>query len=119
MLWDLHNQQKTHRNIHLIFGTRYAEGILYREEFEELVQKMSGFKFSVALSREETLPESQYWDAYKGYVHQVYQQYYPTQSNPNIDFYLCGWSNMIDDAVAKLIVEMGYDKSQIHYELYG
>jgi len=118
MLWDLYNQKKPHRNIHLIFGTRYAKGLLYHEEFEELVKKMPGFKYSVALSREENLPTSQYWEAYSGYVHQIYQKYYP-KPDPNIDFHLCGWSNMIDDAVAKLIVEMGYDKSQIHYELYG
>ncbi|HHS96216.1 MAG TPA: oxidoreductase, partial [Phaeodactylibacter sp.] len=58
------------------------------------------------------------WKGYKGYVHQIYRERYKEVS-PNRHFYLCGWSNMIDDAVANLIVEMGYDKSQIHYELYG
>ncbi|MDV7396219.1 hypothetical protein RZS08_32800, partial [Arthrospira platensis SPKY1] len=58
------------------------------------------------------------WTGYKGYVHQVYLERY-AQPDPGVAFYLCGWSNMIDDAVANLIVKLGYDKSQIHYELYG
>ena len=44
-------------------------------------------------------------------------EYY--EKRPDVDFYICGWSNMIDDVVAKLIIDLGYDKSQIHYELYG
>ncbi|MEM1319324.1 MAG: FAD-binding oxidoreductase [Bacteroidota bacterium] len=117
MLMDLKARQLPHRNIHLIFGTRYANGILYQEEFETLMQELPGFRYSVALSRAEELPEARA-EMFKGYVHQIYQKHY-AEVRPDIDFYLCGWSNMIDDAVAKLIVEMGYDKSQVHYELYG
>ncbi len=117
MLWDIYNHQKPHRNLHLIFGTRHEEGILYREEFEELMDKLPGFRYSVALSRAQQLPAAD-WEISKGYVHTVYQRHY-ADPRPDVAFYICGWSNMIDDAVAKLIVEMGYDKSQIHYELYG
>ncbi len=112
MLLDIFNNRKPHQNIHLVFGTRKESGILYRDEFELLEQKLPGFKYSIALSRE---PE---WPGYKGYVHQIYEEYYKEVVS-NRHFYLCGWKNMIDDAVAKLIVEMGYDKSQIRYELYG
>ncbi len=112
MLHDVYNHQKPHRNIHLIFGTREENGILYRDEFELLAQKMPKFQYSIALSRESD------WPGYKGYVHQIYEEHYQ-EVDPNRHFYLCGWSNMIDDAVAKLILEMGYDKSQVHYELYG
>ena len=75
-------------------------------------KNLSGFKYDVALSRE---PE---WTGYKGYVHGVYTEGYKN-ARPDVDFYICGWSNMIDDAVAKLIVDLGFDKSQVHYELYG
>ncbi|MFK7806558.1 MAG: ferredoxin--NADP reductase [Saprospiraceae bacterium] len=112
MILDIFNNEKTHQNIHLIFGTREEEGILYRDEFELLEEKMPNFKYSVALSRAED------WQGYKGYVHKVYEEYYK-EVDPNRHFYLCGWSNMIDEAVEKLILEMGYDKSQVHYELYG
>lgn len=119
MIWDLYLNKKPHRNIHLIFGTRYADGILYREEFEELMEKMPGFRYSVALSREEDPSRYDFsFDVYKGYVHQVYRKFHG-EKRDDVHFYICGWSNMIDDAVENLLVKLAYDKSQIHYELYG
>lgn len=119
MIWDLFLHNKPHRDIHLIFGTRHADGILYRDEFERLQREMPGFRYSVALSREADLrPEDVPFEVVSGYVHQIYLRHY-RQVRPDLDFYLCGWSNMIDDAVAHLIVELGYDKKQVHYELYG
>jgi Na+-transporting NADH:ubiquinone oxidoreductase subunit NqrF len=58
------------------------------------------------------------WPGYQGYVHQVYRDLY-AQKRPDITFYLCGWSAMIDEAVAILLTELGYDRQQIIYELYG
>ena len=119
MIWDMYHQKKSHQNIHLIFGTRYANGILYQEEFEELLEKIPNFKYSVALSREEDISQYQFpFEVHKGYLHQIYQKYY-AEKKDDLHFYICGWSNMIDDAVANLIVKLGYDKKQIHYELYG
>lgn len=119
MIWDLYLHDKPYQNIHLIFGTRYANGILYRREFETLMKKIPRFKYSVALSREENIDQYDFpFEVHKGYVHQIYQCAY-REKRDNLQFYICGWSNMIDDAVANLLVKMGYDKSQIHYELYG
>ena len=33
-------------------------------------------------------------------------------------FYLCGWKNMIDEAKRRILA-FGYDKKDIHLELYG
>ncbi|MCB0619834.1 MAG: hypothetical protein KDC43_14400 [Saprospiraceae bacterium] len=112
MLWDIHRRQLAFRSIHLIFGARFEKGILYRRELEEFARLWPNFTYDIALSRE---PE---WPGYRGYVHQIYLDKYP-EARPELDFYLCGWSNMIDDAVANLIVKLGIDKSQVHYELYG
>lgn len=112
MLHDLKNSDKPHRNIHLIFGTRTESDILYRAEFEELAHTMPGFRYDIALSRQPG------WPGYKGYVHQIYLEKYK-DVRPDVAFYICGWSNMIDEAVANLLIKLGYDRSQIHYELYG
>ncbi|NUQ25049.1 MAG: oxidoreductase [Saprospiraceae bacterium] len=119
MIGDIYRRNLPHRRIHLIFGTRYANGILYRDEFEQLRRDHPEFSYDVALSREADLYPTQFpFPVYKGYIHQIYLQHY-AESRPDVSFYLCGWSNMIDDAVANLIVKLGYDKSQVHYELYG
>ena len=112
MIWDIYNQQIPHRNIHLIFGARQEQDILFRDEFRFFEKNLHGFKYDVALSRQSD------WAGHKGYVHGIYTEGYKNV-RPDLDFYICGWSNMIDDAVAKLIVDLGYDKSQVHYELYG
>ncbi len=119
MLLDIEARRLPYQSIHLIYGTRYASGILYREEFERMTREMPNFRYSVALSREADIrPEDFSFPVSKGYVHQVYMDAYPA-IRPDLDFYLCGWSNMIDDAVANLLVKLGCPKSQIHYELYG
>lgn len=112
MLRELQLTGASHRNIHLIFGTRTEADILYREELEQLAQEMPGFRFDIALSRQ---PD---WTGYQGYLHQIYQKEYAI-SRPDITFMICGWSKMIDEAVAHLILDLGYDRTQVLYELYG
>ncbi|MDX1702442.1 MAG: FAD-dependent oxidoreductase, partial [Melioribacteraceae bacterium] len=111
MLLSIQEKNIAHKNIHLFFGTRFKSGILYRDEFESWAQKSNNFKYSIALSREEL-------NGYKGYVHALYMNEYPKKRD-DIHFYICGWSSMIDDAVANLLLKSGYERSQIHYELYG
>lgn len=112
MVQDLVRTGKPHRNIHLVFGTRDEAGILYRDEFERLAQQVSWFRYDVALSRQED------WPGHKGYVHEIYKAAYPTP-RPDLAFYLCGWTNMVDEAVANLIAHLGYERGQVYYELYG
>ena len=54
----------------------------------------------------------------KGYVHQAYKEEY-AHVRPDLKFLLCGWTNMIDSAVENLLIEMGYARDQVVYELYG
>ncbi len=112
MLLDLKNSGRPHRNLHLIFGTRETSSILYRDEFEALAQELPNFRYDVALSRQAD------WPGHQGHVHAIYQQQYG-EVRPDVAFYLCGWTNMIDEAVANLIVGMGYARGQVLYELYG
>jgi CDP-4-dehydro-6-deoxyglucose reductase len=118
MIFNLHRQGITHRNIHLIFGTRHADGILYEAEFAKLATTMPGFSYSVALSREPALENGRAFEIQQGYVHDIYLQQYQS-TRPDVVFYLCGWTKMVDEAVANLIVKLGYDRSQVKYELYG
>lgn len=116
MIGDLLATKKPHQNIHLIFGTRHAEGILYREEFEKWVGEMPDFQFDVALSREEKELDFPF-ETRRGYVHPIYLEKYKT---PTADrhFYLCGWQNMVDEAMQNLS-DLGYTERQIKHELYG
>lgn len=112
MLLNILNRQLPHKNITLIFGTRYEKDILYRKELEELQTKIPGFKYIPVLSRET----DEQWKGEKGYVHSVYQKIY-ADKRPVL-FFLCGWKEMILESV-KNLEHMGYEKKQLRYELYN
>ena len=70
---------------------------------------MKGFTYTPTLSRED-------WNGRKGYVHAIYEEL--CCDFPPTDFMLCGWKAMIDEAKER-ILKLGYDKKDIHLELYG
>lgn len=113
MVKHLQNFSIEHKNIHIIFGCRKFPDALYFNELNALQKTHANFFYHPAFSREETVNEGQY----KGYVHQVYEQLLATDKRP-AKFYLCGWKNMIDEAKQRIIT-LGYDKKDIHLELYG
>ena len=98
--------------MHIIFGTRKYGDVLFEEEMNAVAQNNPDFKVDICLSREEK-------DGYhKGYVHQVYMDRYKGKTDDTL-FYLCGWSEMIDEAVKNLMLELKVDRKQIIYELFG
>lgn len=104
-------QNLPHQNIHLIYGCRLLKDCLYGNEMKRLETELNGFNYLPTFSR-ETVAEVR-----TGYVHAVYEELIQ-QNRPDAHFYLCGWKNMIDDARKKLL-DLGYQKKEIHFELYG
>lgn len=96
--------------VHLIFGTRTVEDILYHEELKLLASEHLWLSYSVALSREE-------YEGHQGYVHDIYTTQYKDASNDRL-FMICGWQAMVDEAVQNL-KDLGYPAENIIYELYG
>jgi CDP-4-dehydro-6-deoxyglucose reductase len=112
MVHWIHQQKIAHKNIHLIFGCRKLADRLYGDELKALEGLENNFYYHPVFSREDAVPDG----AHKGYVHAVYEQLL-ADKNPS-QFYLCGWKNMIDEAKERLL-EAGYDKKDIHLEIYG
>lgn len=110
----IHQHHIPHQNIYLIFGTRYLGDCLYKEELEQLSAEMKNFYYLPTFSREDKALAN----IHHGYVHHLYEEIVLKENKPNAKFFLCGWKNMIDEARDK-IVALGYDKHDIHLELYG
>ena len=109
MINHIYNTNIPHKEIYLIFGTQKKEDLLYHQEILALEKKHKSFHFTVALSREE-------YGGYKGYVHPLYQQIFDGEKQGH--FFFCGMKNMILEAKDWLL-EKGYNRKCIRYELYG
>lgn len=117
MIQHIYANNISHQHIYLFFGCRYINDCLYKDEFLELQKSYQEFHYIPCLSRES----NEYDFAHKGYVH---GQYVKCITKNNIEsltaakFYLCGWKDMIDEAKEN-ILQLGYSKHDIHFELYG
>jgi ferredoxin-NADP reductase len=109
MIHEIKNKDIPHKNIYLIYGCRTKNDLLYYDELTKLRSEMPGMHYIPTLSREK-------WEGNSGYVHAIYESL--CRERIPADFYLCGWRGMIDDG-QKLIMDMGYEKKDIHFEIYG
>lgn len=98
-----------HRQIHLIFGTRRRQDILFGDEMKAYESQIPNFHYHPTLSREQ-------WDGLQGHVHPVYEEL--CLKRPAAMFMLCGQKNMIDEAKARILA-MGYHSKDIMVEIYG
>ncbi len=93
----------------LVFGTRTQADLLYHEEMRALAGRLPFFRYRPTLSRE-------HWSGDTGYVHPIYEEL--CSHHPPAYFMLCGWREMIDEARERILA-MGYDKADVHIEIYG
>ena len=113
MLHHIKRYNIPHKNIYLIFGCRFTADCLYGQELKALELDIPNFYYLPTFSREPSENNL----VRTGYVHSVYEELLATEK-PDARFYLCGWKQMIDEAKQRILA-LGYDKKDIHLELYG
>lgn len=101
--------QKAPVEIWNIFGNRFEEDVLYKEEFEALAQKYPNLHNIFTVSRPKT------WKGETQYVQHMLKKHVPDAKDKHI--YICGLTNMINEVVAAA-AEMGFTKEQIFFEKY-
>lgn len=111
MYSDIFKNNIPHKNLYIVFGTRYITDLCYKQEMYKLNEEQESFHYIPTLSRESSAE----WTGKKGYVHDVYKELF-ADKRPAY-FYICGWKVMIFEARDALLA-MGYDRKQIKYELY-
>lgn len=100
----------TNRQYTLLFGVRHENGILYRDEFEELARACPGFHFIPTLSR----PGAS-WRGRTGHVQQHLREVIGERRDLHV--YVCGLKAMVN-SVRSLLKEWGFDRKHIIYEKY-
>lgn len=123
MLQELQMRNHDYQSIHLIYGTRTHHDLIYREDISYWNEHLKYFQSHICLSREisteNIFPVGSLY--HYGYVHEAYKAILKHSSYPLSDnmFMICGWSEMIDQAVAILFTEWEFSREQIKFELYG
>ena len=106
---------RTEPHITLLFGVRYEEGLLYRDELESLACQYPSFKFMPTITR-----PTDSWTGRTGRVQAHLDEALNIRTPDeivNIDVYVCGLKEMVDD-VRKELKQRGFDRKQIIYEKY-
>ncbi|MEM0437752.1 MAG: FAD-binding oxidoreductase [Candidatus Micrarchaeia archaeon] len=98
---------KRFESITMVYGTRYKDMLVYREELEQHERECPNFRFVPVLSREEN------WAGRKGYVQGVVSEI----AAPDTDYFICGLPAMTDE-VEKILLERGIKRELIHLERY-
>jgi CDP-4-dehydro-6-deoxyglucose reductase len=95
----------------LLFGVRYESHLLYSEELKEMALRYPHFRFWPTLTR----PEAG-WKGRQGRV-QTHLAEAIGEKRGDLDFYLCGLKEMVND-VRAVLKGLGFDRKQIFYEKY-
>ena len=96
--------------ITVLFGARYPASILYRAEFETMAALLPGFRFWPTVTRPDAA-----WTGRTGRVQQHLLQ--AIGDRRDMDVYICGLREMVDDVRAQLKA-IGLDRKRIIYEKY-
>lgn len=112
MLMDLlAKETEPSHEVWLIFGVRFVEGLLYREEFESMQRAHPRFHFVPIVSRS---PSD--WPGATGHVQDQLRKGFGGRK----DFraYLCGVTAMVEEVRTILSGEFGLDRDQIRFERF-
>lgn len=108
---------KTDRKATFWYGARSKREVFYEDQFRQIESDMPNFKFNIALSEPK---ESDNWDGYVGFIHQVIlDSYLSKHEEPeDIEYYLCG-PPMMNDAVLKMLYDLGVPDEMIAFDDFG
>jgi len=116
-IFDQFKTKHTNRKATFWYGGRSFRELFYVDQFEEIAKENPNFTFNIALS--EPLP-SDNWTGYVGFIHQVIlDNYLSKHSEPEeIEYYLCG-PPMMNQALFKMLDELGVPKENIAFDDFG
>ena len=116
-IFDQFKRIKTDRKVTFWYGARSKREMFYEEDFDEIQKANPNFTWHCALS--EPL-ESDNWDGYTGYIHQVlYDEYLSKHKNPeDCEYYLCG-PPIMNKCVTDVLINLGVEPEDIALDDFG
>lgn len=98
------------RTLHMVYTTRLASDVFYRELFEELADAHSNVHYEVIVREDHAAAMCERTSALIGTMSQ--------EQRRHLDVYICGFKEMVKAVRSLLVEQHGFDKKQILYERY-
>jgi len=116
-IFDQFRRLHTKRKASFWYGARSLREAFYQEDFDSIAAENENFEWHLALS--EPLPEDN-WTGMKGFIHQVlYDNYLKDHPAPeDCEYYICG-PPMMNDALVRMLTELGVEKENILFDDFG
>jgi Na+-transporting NADH:ubiquinone oxidoreductase subunit F len=117
-IFDLfHTKKTTDRKATFWYGGRSLRELFYIDEFRAIEKEYPNFSFHIGLS--EPMPEDN-WEGDVGFIHQIILDNYLSKHDEpeEIEYYLCG-PPMMNDAVFKMLDELGVPPENIAFDDFG
>ena len=116
-IFHMFHTEKTDRKATFWYGARSKREIFYEEKFIAIEKEFPNFKFNIALSEPKAEDN---WTGYTGFIHKVIlDNYLSKHDNPDdIEYYLCG-PPMMNQAVLKMLDDLGVPKEMIAFDDFG
>jgi len=116
-IFDQFERIKTDRKVSFWYGARSYRELFYEDDFNKIAKENDNFEWHVAMS--EPLPEDN-WTGPTGFIHQVLlENYLKNHPNPeDCEYYICG-PPMMNDAVMKMLDDLGVEPENILFDDFG
>jgi len=116
-IFDQFRRIKTKRKVSFWYGARSLRETFYADEFDNIQANNDNFTWHLALS--SPLAEDN-WKGYTGFIHQVlHDEYLSKHPSPeDCEYYLCG-PPMMNDAVTKMLLDLGVEPENIMFDDFG
>ena len=116
-IFDQFKRLHTKRKVSFWYGARSLREAFYVDHFDSIAAENPNFQWHLALS--EPLPEDN-WTGKKGFIHQVlYDNYLKDHPAPeDCEYYMCG-PPMMNQAVQKMLEDLGVEPENILFDDFG
>ncbi|MAG30208.1 MAG: NADH:ubiquinone reductase (Na(+)-transporting) subunit F [Deltaproteobacteria bacterium] len=116
-IFDQFRRLHTQRKASFWYGARSLREAFYVEDFDAIQAENDNFKWHLALS--EPQPEDNF-EGYTGFIHQVlFDNYLENHSAPeDCEYYICG-PPMMNDAVIKMLTDLGVEPENVMFDDFG
>ena len=116
-IFDQFRRLHSNRKVSFWYGARSLREAFYVDDFDSIQSENENFKWHLALSEPQ---EEDNWDGYTGFIHQVlFDNYLKDHPSPeDCEYYVCG-PPMMNDAVIKMLTDLGVEPENVLFDDFG